>query len=93
MRKGLRDTSTTAIVETLQEIHDASARFTGRVLTLIIDASAETQVDMLTDVVSEASREHPSRVLCSAGTARTPRAASTRTSASAGRPAPARSCS
>ena len=63
MRKGLRDTSTTAIVETLQEIHDASARFTGRVLTLIIDASAETQVDMLTDVVSEASREHPSRVL------------------------------
>lgn len=59
----LNDTSTRTISSQLQHIHETSAQTTGRVLTLIILATAQDDLESLMTVTTDASREHPARVL------------------------------
>ncbi|PRQ11917.1 oxppcycle protein OpcA [Corynebacterium sp. 13CS0277] len=60
----LPDTTTRDISKTLVSIRDTGGQVaTGRVLTLIVVASIDDDIDCLITSVSDASREHPSRVL------------------------------
>lgn len=59
----LPDTSTTEISKTLLSTQENFSLATGRVLTLIVIANEEDDIDELLRSVREASHEHPSRVL------------------------------
>ncbi|MHA2789031.1 glucose-6-phosphate dehydrogenase assembly protein OpcA [Corynebacterium sp. S7] len=59
----LPNTSTSQISKTLLQAQENYSLATGRVLTLIVVAREEDDVDTLLDVVRDASHEHPSRVL------------------------------
>lgn len=59
----LSNTSTRTISSQLQRIHETTAQTTGRVLTLIIMATVQDDLEALMTVTTDASREHPARVL------------------------------
>ncbi|APT84808.1 glucose-6-phosphate dehydrogenase assembly protein OpcA [Corynebacterium aquilae] len=64
MKIELPDTSTRDISKTLVSIKETAGQVaTGRVLTLIVVVSSDDDIDCLIHATSEASREHPSRVL------------------------------
>lgn len=60
----LPDTTTHEIAKTLSRIRESGTQVTtGRVLTLIVVAKSDSDVEAITESTNEASREHPSRVL------------------------------
>lgn len=60
----LEDTTTSAIADKLTTLRETGAQgTTGRVLTLIVVASADDEVECLVRATNDASHEHPSRVL------------------------------
>ncbi len=59
----LPDTDSREIAASLLEARELSSRTTGRVLTLIVDATGADNVDAIVSATREASHEHPSRVL------------------------------
>ncbi|AKK11159.1 glucose-6-phosphate dehydrogenase assembly protein OpcA [Corynebacterium uterequi] len=59
----LSDTNTKEIADELLSDQEANSMATGRVLTLIVVASATDDVECILDTVREASHEHPARVL------------------------------
>lgn len=59
----LPDTTTRKIAEALLESRDGSSPASGRVLTLIIIASAKDDVDEIIQATEAAAHEHPARVL------------------------------
>ncbi|WIM68891.1 glucose-6-phosphate dehydrogenase assembly protein OpcA [Corynebacterium breve] len=59
----LPDTSTSKIAKTLLQAQEHYSLATGRVLTLIVVAHEEDDIDGILDTVRDASHEHPSRVL------------------------------
>lgn len=63
MTEILTDTSTGYIAQRLVRVHETTAQTTGRVLTLIVLAGADENLESVIGTVKDASREHPSRVL------------------------------
>lgn len=63
MNIDLPQTSTSTIVAELQRIHETTAQTTGRVLTLLVETPADDDLESIIDVIIDASREHPARVL------------------------------
>ncbi|MBD8030371.1 glucose-6-phosphate dehydrogenase assembly protein OpcA [Corynebacterium gallinarum] len=60
----LPDTSTHEIAKTLSRLRESGTQVTtGRVLTLIVVARSDNDVQAITESTNEASREHPSRVI------------------------------
>jgi len=57
------DTTTRQILSTLLDAQEHYTLTTGRVLTLIVSAAEEDNVDAILSAVRDASHEHPSRVL------------------------------
>jgi len=59
----LPHTTTRKIAASLLEARESNSQITGRVLTLIVVASAEDDVDHIISVTRDASHEHPARVI------------------------------
>ncbi len=59
----LPDTTTRAIAASLIEARENNSQTTGRVLTLLVVASLDDDVEHIISATSDASHEHPSRVL------------------------------
>lgn len=60
----LPETTTNEIAKTLSRLRESGTQVTtGRVLTLIVVAKSDSDVDAITESTNEASREHPSRVI------------------------------
>ena len=59
----LPDTTTRKIAASLLEARENNSQTTGRVLTLLVVASLDDDVDHIISATSDASHEHPSRVL------------------------------
>lgn len=59
----LPNTTTRDIAASLQHIHETTAQTTGRVLTLIVMAASGDDLPEIIRVTTDASWEHPSRVL------------------------------
>lgn len=59
----LPNTTTRDIAASLQHIHETTAQTTGRVLTLIVMATSGDDLPEIIRVTTDASWEHPSRVL------------------------------
>ena len=60
----LPDTTTREIAKTLSRLRESGTQVTtGRVLTLIVVAKSDSDVETITESTNEASREHPSRVI------------------------------
>ncbi|KAB1503673.1 glucose-6-phosphate dehydrogenase assembly protein OpcA [Corynebacterium sp. 320] len=60
----LPDTTTQALSKKLRDVREEWGELTiGRVLTLIVVASGEDDIDAILDTLHDASREHPSRVI------------------------------
>lgn len=59
----LPDTTTRSIAEGLVTMRETSAQTTGRVLTLIVVAEASDDLNRIVGAVTDASQEHPARVL------------------------------
>lgn len=60
----LPDTTTQEIAKTLSRLRESGTQVTtGRVLTLIVVAKSDSDVEAITESTNEASREHPSRVI------------------------------
>lgn len=59
----LPDTTSAEISRALQRIHEESSQTTGRVLTLIVNAKKDDDLDAITTITTGASKEHPSRVI------------------------------
>lgn len=63
MKIELPDTTTAEIAAGLQHFHETSLHTTGRVLTLIVSATDRDDLEGIIAVTTDASREHPARVL------------------------------
>ena len=63
MKIELWDTDTRNIAASLLEAREMNSQTTGRVLTLIVIAALEDDVDHIISVTRDASHEHPARVL------------------------------
>lgn len=59
----LPDTSTRKIAASLLDARESNSQTTGRVLTLIVVAAMDDDVDHIISVTRDASHEHPARVL------------------------------